>query len=820
MPMAALDILSQSFPPKTKFTENDVSDLTGKVCIVTGGNSGVGKETIRVLLNHNAKVYMASRNQSKAEEAIKELEEQTGKQALFLKLDLGDLKTVKASAAEFLSKESELHILFNNGGVMMPPVEDRTADGYDLQVRAVRCMRGGYVLSFSPVWDKCNRTILLHSTPPAQPPCRAKTSSDGKARVVNTSSAMHLMNNHDFKIILDDKKRKKAGAQALYALSKFAFVAYSAELARRYGDQNLVVTSLHPGVIKTDLHRHMNGALGAVINVMEKTILHDVSYGALTQLYAGTSVEGAQLNGKDESRVTFDGTGISVFDLKRDIILANNMGKANDFDLFIYDSSTNKEYTDDSEIIPRSSSVVVKRRPAVRPGKGKASMYIAGAVSAVPTSEPVQRSASGGPGNWHKGAMSKRFDIKEESPAPQPSTAAKPAAADDDEASAMEAMFKAQSANWEETQAKMSHAQRIYNNSNSRGTGFSPRGGKTYTPHQAPVIDRPLPPSYVCYRCGQKGHWIQDCPTNNDRDFDHRPRIKRTTGIPRSMLKAVENPNAAELGQGVMVTPDGGFVVAQPDSASWQKQLSTRKGLTVAEVRERTTNDPALVCPIDHKLFRDAVKTPCCGTHYCEECVQTHLLERDFVCPNCSKKIPSLDKLIVDKPMRTKVLDYIENAIEESKKEGGDEDPAAAGANTSIDEQDIYDQQTNMDMSKIIADSIPQLQAQIAQISTMLQNPSLPPQVRHNTQIQHNQLQIQLAQAQEMATAIALAGFQQQQLNNVAGMMQGFNPAAWTNTGYPQQQAGQDSAYQRLPVNNRRRVLKRDRPAGLSGGWW
>jgi protein MPE1 len=45
---------------------------------------------------------------------------------------------------------------------------------------------------------------------------------------------------------------------------------------------------------------------------------------------------------KDESRVTFDGTGISVFDLKRDIILANNMGKANDFDLFVYDSTSNQ----------------------------------------------------------------------------------------------------------------------------------------------------------------------------------------------------------------------------------------------------------------------------------------------------------------------------------------------------------------------------------------------------------------------------------------------------------------------------------------------
>jgi hypothetical protein len=62
-----------------------------------------------------------------------------------------------------------------------------------------------------------------------------------------------------------------------------------------------------------------------------------------------------------------------------------------------------------------------------------------------------------------------------------------------------------------------------------------------------------------------QGHWIQDCPTNSDREFDNRPRIKRTTGIPRSMLKAVENPNSAELGQGVMVTPEGGYVVAQPD---------------------------------------------------------------------------------------------------------------------------------------------------------------------------------------------------------------------------------------------------------------
>ncbi|KAG6335833.1 hypothetical protein ID866_3247 [Astraeus odoratus] len=259
---------------------------------------------------------------------------------------------------------------------------------------------------------------------------------------------------------------------------------------------------------------------------------------------------------KDESRITFDGTGISVFDLKKEIILANNLGKANDFDLYIYDASTQQEHKDDSQIIPRSSSVIVKRMPAQRPGKGKASMYLAGTNGnvAVPTSEVVHRS---GGMTWHRGAMSKRFDVKEEpSAAPKTSTPIttipKNSVTQEDEAAAMAAMFQAQTANWEETQEKMSH------NRPSFG-----RGGKPYQHH---VQERPLPASYVCYRCGQKGHWIQDCPTNNDREFDNKPRIKRTTGIPRSFLKAVENPSKGELGQGVMVTPEGGYVVAQPDS--------------------------------------------------------------------------------------------------------------------------------------------------------------------------------------------------------------------------------------------------------------
>ncbi|KAI0288415.1 DWNN domain-containing protein [Russula brevipes] len=358
---------------------------------------------------------------------------------------------------------------------------------------------------------------------------------------------------------------------------------------------------------------------------------------------------------REESKVSFDGTGISVFELKKEIILANSLGKANDFDLIVLDGSSGEEFKDDSHVIPRSSSVLVKRMPSARPGKGKAAMYItASGPSTMSDGKPM---GQGGAASWAaKGSMSKRFDKDSSSKfaaAPLPSLTGK-----DDEVAAMAAMFQAQSANWEETQEKMSHQTRIY--TNPRGTGVG-RGGKPFVPHHQ-QNDRPLPPSYVCYRCGQKGHWIQDCPTNSDREFDNKPRIKRTTGIPRSFLKAVDNPTGARIGQGVMVTPEGGYVVAQPDSVK-------SKGLSEAEIRERPSKDPSIVCPIDNRILRDACQGACCGTAYCEDCIQTHLLEKDFICPHCASKVASLDKLAIDRVMRRKVADYIAKEIDASQRE-------------------------------------------------------------------------------------------------------------------------------------------------------
>jgi len=100
------------------------------------------------------------------------------------------------------------------------------------------------------------------------------------------------------------------------------------------------------------------------------------------------------------------------------------------------------------------------------------------------------------------------------------------------------------------------------------------------------------------------------------------------------------------------------------------KHIAKSKALSEAEVRERPSKDLSIVCPIDNRIFLDAVKVPCCETAYCDGCVQTHLLESDFICPHCGSSVGPLDKLAVDKPMRGKVADYIMKEIEASQREG------------------------------------------------------------------------------------------------------------------------------------------------------
>jgi len=102
----AREVWDECYPPPSTFSTSDIPDLTGKVIIVTGGYSGIGYEIVKALLPRNARVYIASRDKQKAQEAITELKSLTGREALFLELDLANLKSVKRAAEEFMKRTS------------------------------------------------------------------------------------------------------------------------------------------------------------------------------------------------------------------------------------------------------------------------------------------------------------------------------------------------------------------------------------------------------------------------------------------------------------------------------------------------------------------------------------------------------------------------------------------------------------------------------------------------------------------------------------------------------------------------------------------
>ncbi|KAG8985837.1 hypothetical protein FRB90_004416 [Tulasnella sp. 427] len=258
-------------------------DLTGRVAIVTGGNSGIGKATIKQLLLKNAKVYMASRSRDRAEEAIRELKEQAGKEPIFLELDLSSLEKVTKAANEFKSKEPQLHILFNSAGTLGTPVEQLTEDGVDLQF-------GTNVLG------PAHFTLLLVPELTAG----AKTSPDGTARVVNLSSLAVYLNH--WKMIDWDSlevhgiaERRKLGSVMLYNQSKYGMMAFSNELARRYVDQGITSNALNPGAVKTNLFRRLGSLNEWIIFTF---LAYPPDMGALTQLYVGTSPQAKDANGK------------------------------------------------------------------------------------------------------------------------------------------------------------------------------------------------------------------------------------------------------------------------------------------------------------------------------------------------------------------------------------------------------------------------------------------------------------------------------------------------------------------------------------------
>ncbi|KAJ7139098.1 NAD-binding protein [Mycena epipterygia] len=279
------DFSTDVLPPSSTFEpERDIPDLSGKTTLVTGGNTGIGYHTVKQLLLKNAKVYLAGRSADKGAEAIRQLKTETGKTAIFLQLDLADLVSVRRAATEFLAQESRLDILFNNGGVMIPPVEQLTAQNYDLQFGTN--VIGHYFLT----------ELLLPAL------TASYDASQVPARIINTSSSGHKMaapgTGIDFVSLKGGPARdawvKKLGkgtaAWRLYGESKLGNIIFSNHFAKTHSSV-LVSCALHPGSVHSDLQKNMSGFAQRMLDMT----LPAASIGAYTQLWAGTTAPPAQI---------------------------------------------------------------------------------------------------------------------------------------------------------------------------------------------------------------------------------------------------------------------------------------------------------------------------------------------------------------------------------------------------------------------------------------------------------------------------------------------------------------------------------------------
>ncbi|OXU23355.1 hypothetical protein TSAR_014986 [Trichomalopsis sarcophagae] len=224
--------------------------LIGKTVVITGANTGIGKETARDLYRRGARVILACRNLEKANQAAEdvrknppsraELEQFMGEpgELVVCKLNLASLASVRECAKKLNASEPRIHLLINNAGVMMCPKE-MTEDGYELQLQSNHL--GHFLL-----------TLLLLP--------KIKSSAPG-ARIINLSSMAHISGRVHF----DDLNLEKSYTPLVaYQQSKLANVLFTAELARKLKDagiEGITTYSLHPGVISTELGRHLDKSM-------------------------------------------------------------------------------------------------------------------------------------------------------------------------------------------------------------------------------------------------------------------------------------------------------------------------------------------------------------------------------------------------------------------------------------------------------------------------------------------------------------------------------------------------------------------------------
>ncbi len=258
-------------------TADDVlagQDLSGKTALVTGGTSGIGWETARALAAAGAHVVITARDATKADEAIGNLRDAVPAGVFdFAVLELASLASVRDSAQESLARFTAINILINNAAVMTPPF-GRTAEGFETQFGTNHI--GHFVLT----------NLLVPALIAGAP-----------SRVVALSSSAHQLGD----VLWDDNnfERDPYDRAKAYSQAKTANMLFADELDRRLSSHGIRAFGVHPGVINTNLHRHLTQEILAELRAAAATggaqmapqIRKTIAQGAATSVWAATAPE-------------------------------------------------------------------------------------------------------------------------------------------------------------------------------------------------------------------------------------------------------------------------------------------------------------------------------------------------------------------------------------------------------------------------------------------------------------------------------------------------------------------------------------------------
>ena len=265
-------IWSRPFHPAPTFTETNLPSLKGKVILITGGASGIGRELASMLYKAGGKIYIGDRSKKNAKKAIRSIKSSAARSATtgqleYLFLDLQDLTTIKPAVESFKNKEAQLDVLWNNAGVSLPPIGSVSKQGYELQL-ATNCL-GPFLL-----------TQLMLSCLQAAAEDRERE----RPRVIWTSSLMVDMAAPEGGLKLKNLDSPPQDKIKNYVTSKTRTWFLASELAQDSSASGMIHVAQNPGSHETNLLRHAGSFM-----TIGLPLKYDGKLGAYTEVWTGLS---------------------------------------------------------------------------------------------------------------------------------------------------------------------------------------------------------------------------------------------------------------------------------------------------------------------------------------------------------------------------------------------------------------------------------------------------------------------------------------------------------------------------------------------------